>query len=284
MPEAHRVTPEEYAAAVDAVEAVAAASRAADGQDPLDEAARMHLQHHGLESGSLFLSDGGFAQVRPLADEMQLDLAVAPLARRTGRGRELLDAVLAAYPGRLLAWSHADHPGAAALAAATGFARSRELLVMARDLDPATSAPADDRIRSWHEDDVAEVLRVNAAAFAHHPEQGAMDAAGLAERMDEPWFDPEGLLLAEGLGGHLLGFHWTKVHPGGHGEVYVLGIDPAAQGQGLGRLLTDAGLAHLARRGCHRVHLYVEATNTAALALYRGRGFTTDHTHVQYTR
>ncbi|MDP3894294.1 GNAT family N-acetyltransferase, partial [Nocardioides sp.] len=68
--------------------------------------------------------------------------------------------------------------------------------------------------------------------------------------------------------------------------VYVVGIDPAAQGRGLGKRLTAAGLAHLARTGVPAVHLYVEADNSAAVALYTRLGFThapTD-THVQYHR
>ena len=106
-------------------------------------------------------------------------------------------------------------------------------------------------MRGYRHSDADEVIRVNAAAFAHHPEQGSMDAANLAERMAEPWFDPAGLLVAAD-GDRLLGFHWTKQHSPTLGEVYVVAIDPAAQGQGLGKLLTLAGLHHLADEGRHR--------------------------------
>ena len=131
----------------------------------------------------------------------------------------------------------------------------------------------------------AELLRVNAAAFAHHPEQAAMDSAQLAERMAEPWFDPDGLILAV-EGDRLLGFHWTKQHSPEVGEVYVVGVDPAAQGRGLGKLLTGAGLSHLADAGVSEIHLYVESDNTPAVALYTGLGFTHTpaDTHVQYRR
>ena len=78
-------------------------------------------------------------------------------------------------------------------------------------------------------EDADELLRVNAAAFASHPEQGAMSAEDLAVRMAEPWFDPDGLLVAEDPdGGGLLGFHWTKVAQPTVGEVYVGGVSPAA--------------------------------------------------------
>jgi mycothiol synthase len=131
--------------------------------------------------------------------------------------------------------------------------------------------------------DEAAWLRVNARAFAHHPEQGSWTAEDLRLREQEPWFDPEGFLLAwrgtPGKDGQLLGSHWTKVHPPGDvggepvGEVYVLGIDPDAQGMSLGRALTDLGLAHLRARGLGEVLLYVDEDNTAAVRLYESRGF-----------
>ena len=80
-------------------------------------------------------------------------------------------------------------------------------------------------------------------------------------------------------GGALLGSHWTKVHPPGDagdepvGEIYVLGVDPDAQGMRLGRALTDLGLAHLRGRGLGEVLLYVEEDNAAAVRLYESRGF-----------
>ena len=126
---------------------------------------------------------------------------------------------------------------------------------------------------------------MNAAAFAHHPEQGSMDADELAERMAEPWFDPAGLLVAAD-GDRLLGFHWTKRHSATLGEVYVVGIDPASQGLGLGKVLVDAGLRHLRDGGAEDVLLYVESDNVPAVRLYEGLGFThaPADTHVMYVR
>jgi mycothiol synthase len=151
---------------------------------------------------------------------------------------------------------------------------------------PDIEVPQDVSVRGYRPEDAVQLLRVNAAAFSDHPEQGAMDAANLAERMAEPWFDPAGLLVAEDRGGRMLGFHWTKQHSADLGEVYVVAIAPEAQGRGLGRVLTLAGLHHLATRGVGEVLLYVESDNQPAVSLYAGLGF--DHaardTHVMYRR
>jgi mycothiol synthase len=150
---------------------------------------------------------------------------------------------------------------------------------------PAPIVPDGATLRSWVDTDSGELLRVNAAAFAHHPEQGAMDTANLAERMAEDWFDPAGLIVAVS-DDSVLGFHWTKQQSPTVGEVYVIGIDPAAQGRGLGKALTLAGLHHLAGLGVDEVLLYVEADNLAGRSLYAGLGF--EHaaadTHVMYAR
>jgi mycothiol synthase len=135
--------------------------------------------------------------------------------------------------------------------------------------------------------DEAAWLAANKAAFAHHPEQGAMTLADLEARMGEDWFDPAGFLLAENSEGELLGFHWTKVHPahGGHppiGEVYVVGVTPAAQGLGLGKALTIAGIRYLEQHELHAVMLYVDADNTAAVTLYQKLGFVRWDADVMY--
>jgi len=270
--------------APDPIAGIAAAAEQEDGAAPLDEATLLALRH---DPGQVrrWERDDAFA----LVIGHDLSLVVHPSARGRGVGGGLLKNVLAEVDSGLSAWSHADHPAAARLAATYGFDRVRELWVMRRPTAtplPDLVAPDGIEIRGYRPGDDEALLRVNAAAFADHPEQGAMDAANLAARMAEPWFDPAGLLVAEDRDGSLLGFHWTKQHSAALGEVYVVAIAPEAQGRGLGRVLTLAGLHHLAGRGVAEVLLYVESDNRPAIAVYNGLGF--DHaardTHVMYKR
>ena len=64
----------------------------------------------------------------------------------------------------------------------------------------------------------------------------------------------------------------------------MIAVDPRHHGQGWGRSLTVAGLESLARRGAHVGMLYTDATNEAAVALYRSLGFTVDHVDRSYRR
>lgn len=221
-------------------------------------------------------------------DPAMAELVVHPQSRRRGLGTAMARAAIAVTHGRNQFWAHGTLEPARALAAALGLTPVRELVQMRRSLRdiPEPSIPDDLRIRTYSgPSDDAELLRVNNAAFAHHPEQGGWTEVQLAERRSEPWFDPAGLFLAFDASPHddarLLGFHWTKVHPDhpGLGEVYVVGVDPSAQGRGLGKTLTSIGVSWLAQRlagpqiGEPTVMLYVESDNTAAVRTYQSLGF-----------
>jgi mycothiol synthase len=189
-------------------------------------------------------------------------------------------------------WAHGDLPAAAALAAGAGLARTRALWRMSRSLHVPLAEPRlapGISVRTFAPGrDEPEWVALNGRAFADHPEQGRWTIQDIDEREREPWFDPAGFFLAE-RDGRMAGFHWTKIHPVGPGpargpvgEVYVIGVDPAEQGSGLGRALTLIGLRYLRDRGLDEVILYVEESNPAAIGLYESLGFTRAGTDVMY--
>ncbi|GAB3656762.1 GNAT family N-acetyltransferase [Glycomyces tarimensis] len=249
----------------------------------------------------------GYAQVEAVGDGASAELAVGPDHRRRGLGRALLREVIDSLEAQITSvkvWAHGDLPAASALATSEGFIRDRVLFKLSRDMEgfvwpsawpsrtrgdwpvgdgPALNLPEGVSLRAFEVGaDEPEWLRVNAAAFADHPEQGRWTMEDLRARQREAWFDPEGLLVAEDAEG-LLGFHWTKVE-GGVGEIYVLGVDPRAQGTGLGKVLTLAGLAHLATRGIRQVDLYTDESNARAVELYRSLGFAIVRSDVQWAK
>jgi mycothiol synthase len=281
--------PELSADEVDEVLELARAAGDADGAYPLSEHVVLHIRDGSPARHVLVRKDGelvGYAHLdtTDLVDGPSAELVVHPMRRRRGHGHRLVDAVIELVEehdptGRLRLWAHGDHPSASALAIHLGFARHRSLWQMRRSLYAPIDAPILPEgvvLRPFEPggDDEAW-LAVNARAFADHPEQGRWSRVDLGRRMAEPWFDREGFLLAV-RDGELLGFHWTKVHHDGPeplGEVYVLGVDPAGRGLGLGSALTLAGLRHLRGQGLSQVMLYVDEDNPTAIRMYEKHGF-----------
>ena len=251
----------------------------------------------------------------PSADgEVTGELVIRPDHRRQGLGWALTGELIAAAGGHVLRiWAHGDLPAAAALARAAGFERFRALWQMRRSLGEALDQPARPAGRTLRTfvpgRDEDEWLSLNGRAFAKHPEQGGWTRHDLELREREPWFDPAGFFIAE-RDGRMAGFHWTKVHncdpgagegvrgdgspredesqpsPGrdGLGEVYVVGVDPAEQGSGLGRALTLAGLHYLQDLGIAQAMLYVDEDNVPAIRIYEGVGFTRARVDAMYRR
>jgi mycothiol synthase len=275
-----------------------------DGVSPLSEHVMLHLRYGGdpRARNVLLFDDGklaGYGHLDPTdpVEGPAGEMVIHPDARRRGLGLRLGEALVAEAGPRLRLWAHGELPEAARLAASAGLARSRALWQMRRSLQTRIDRPQlapGLTVRTFvvGQDEDAWVS-VNHRAFARHPEQGAWTRADLEMREREPWFDPDGFFLAE-RDGRLAGFHWTKIHGGGHenahghahepiGEVYVVGVDPDERGTGLGRALTVIGLRYLRSRGLAQVMLYVDEMNAAAIRLYESLGFTHWDTDVMFS-
>ena len=291
------------------VRALVVAVTATDGTPPLSDHVMLHLPRGGdADVRHLLVRDDahtlvGYAHL-DVTDQVSgssAELAVHPGARGHGTGRALATTLLEQSPdGRLRLWAHGEHPAAARLALSLGLTRQRVLWQMRRPLAdalPVAHAPDGVTLRPFvvGQDEQAWT-ELNNRAFADHPDQGSWGVEEVQLRESEPWFDAAGFFLAE-RDHRLVGFHWTKVHGGSRhvdsargehdhaplGEVYVVGVDPAEQGHGLGPWLTLVGLRHLQAAGLREVLLYVDEGNTNAIRVYERLGFTRSATDVCFS-
>ena len=277
----------------DQVESLLGAVTAHDGVSPLDEAASLALDGDGARHLLRLEGDRAVAYAGVLADGTVQGM-VRPEVRRRGHGTALLEGALAQRPDAGV-WAHGALEGSLAFLAGAGLVETRRLLTLHRRLGP-DAAPAEvpattlpgltlgtfDPVR-----DADGWVAVNASAFASHPEQGALTRADLEQRLAQPWFDAEDMVVAR-RDGELIGFVWVKrERPGAtdaDAEIYVVATDPAVQGHRIAAVLLATALRRLAEDGVPGVELYVEADNTAALRLYERWGFEVSGRDVQMRR
>jgi len=84
---------------------------------------------------------------------------------------------------------------------------------------------------------------------------------------------PNVLLVAADEGGRVIGF--TAAHPQDC-EMFLLFVDPAAAGRGVGRMLLAAADDALRATGCREAFLYTHEQNLRALHVYASAGYRPD--------
>ncbi len=241
----------------------------------------------GTEADDLVHRDGtvdGYARLERHGTSVTVEVVVAPGRQEARRALLSAGVARASRPPttEVRHWIYRHTPADDDAPLSLGFHVERDLLQLRAPLPLAVERPEVDRalvLRTFVPGtDEAAWLEVNNRAFAAHPEQGAWDLETLRRREGAPWFDPDGFVLVE-VDGRLAGSCWTKVHRDHEpvlGEIYVISVDPAFQGRGLGRILAVAGLDWLTAHAEVGM-LYVDRANDGALALYDSLGFVVDH-------
>jgi GNAT superfamily N-acetyltransferase len=98
--------------------------------------------------------------------------------------------------------------------------------------------------------------------------------------IDPPGSDPDHQVVAW-QDGEVVGAAICRVFTGDTGWILQLGVARAARGRGLGRALLGTAADRLAAAGVLEVGLSVDATNAAALSLYRSTGFVVERTYLR---
>jgi mycothiol synthase len=275
---------------------------AESGHPPLPEPQLLAITHPArtAHEGRIVLAGpgealAGFAVLSPARDgstvlHVVVDPAVPSPSLESALIRRAEQEAPSGFPVHL--WVMQAGPADDDRAAGEGFVPERDLLQMRvalplpRDIVAATRPLATRPFEPGR--DEGPWVETNNRAFVGHPEQGGWSVDELRERMAADWVELDGFLVADDPDGPgLIGACWTKIHRDRTpvlGEIYVIDVDPRHHGQGWGRSLTVAGLEWLAGRGITIGMLYTDASNEAAVALYRSLGFTVDHVDRSYRR
>ncbi|MEE9285890.1 MAG: GNAT family N-acetyltransferase [Dehalococcoidia bacterium] len=207
--------------------------------------------------------------------------AVAPRYRRQGIGRRLLDHGVAHSRtlGAERAHTSVSSEGTAArrLFEAAGFVEARRQLHMRLDLEDlvAGDGPTEHVVRHLRDGEEAVMTDLQNRAFTGSWGFAPNTPEEMAYRLRMRGSRFEDALILE-VEGRPAAYCWTKMEARGNdpgGVIWMIGVDPAMRGLGLGRAMLLASVDYLARQGARSVKLDVYADNAPAVNLYEATGF-----------
>lgn len=146
-----------------------------------------------------------------------------------------------------------------------GFRVHERLHLLAHDLRDIPDARTDVVLRRARRRDHPAVLAVDAAAFDPFWQ---LDERGLRDAIEAT---PSSRTRV--AGGRTLRGYAVTGRAGPRGYLQRLAVDPATQGEGIGRALVVDALSWLRRRRCRVALVNTQEVNTVALHLYEELGF-----------
>jgi ribosomal protein S18 acetylase RimI-like enzyme len=221
----------------------------------------------------------GYAMITPVPGLQGVgDLAgcIAPKRQRCGLGSQLLHFVLEDLQGsdfRQIAHyvTDLDGPAACFLRDHDFFVEHEEVLMLLEDVyrlpDGSSDIPA--RLQVFSRATAVPLFcRLYEEGFSGLPWDQPFSSAEVAATLN----DADNMLFLM-LDGEAIGFAWVGLDSEGKGLIEPLGIVPAYQGKGFGRVLLLEVLRELAGRGAQRVEIGAWRDNLAAVQLYQSLGF-----------
>lgn len=261
-----------------------------DSVNPLNEHAELHLKHGGDQPISHILAtkEGvvvgyGHLDQTDLVAGPAAEIIVDPNFRNQGIAKLILKRIEElSKPKPVRLWAHGNVFAAMQFAKKLNYQPIRELIQLKFSLLNVISDynfANEFKVSTYQGyEDNETVLQINKNSFSELPDQAAWNKQDLQLRLDEHWFDPEGLLIMR-KDDAPVAFCWTKIHTHDEaehqplGEIYVLAVSPEFQNRGLGKQLMLWGLHHLRTKGLSEAILYVDAKNVKAMKIYQEIGF-----------
>jgi ribosomal protein S18 acetylase RimI-like enzyme len=222
---------------------------------------------------------GGYAMITPVPGLQGVgDLAgcIVPERQRCGLGSQLLHFVLEYLQGSDLRQivhyvTDLDSPAARFLQDHDFFVEHEEVLMSLEDVYrlPDVSRDIPVQLQAFSRATAVPLFcRLYEEIFSGLPWDQPFSSAEVAATLN----DADNMLFLM-LDGEVIGFAWVGLDSEGKGLVEPLGILPAYQGKGFGRVLLLEVLRELADRGARRVEIGAWRDNLAAVQLYQSLGF-----------
>ncbi len=200
---------------------------------------------------------------------------ISPERQRQGLGSQLLQALIQNCTNVQLSYCVADEETAVypfLLSHNFYLEHSERHLALQLPNYPITQPPNHPISTFPRQQAIDHFLHLYSASFGPHPWYQPYAREEVATLL----LAPQNLLFLL-QDGKPIGFAWAQMISSGVGEIEPIGILPAWQGKGNGRILLNVTIHKLQQQGAERIQIGAWERNASALQLYESVGFEFDH-------